>query len=165
MKAGDIIAQEGGKGIYAGYENNVSYARAGIRHVNTSHYTHVEMRNGRHTSSNKYRNTKLESDCPYAVMQKALGVTESGREPVTEAAVLEAERLRAEAEAAARAEAAAMATPVPTPEPTPEILIVDQLPGAPAEGYGFDPATSEPEATPAPSSQPVVESTLPPTSI
>ena len=169
IKAGDIIAQEGGKGIYAGYENNVSYARAGIRHVNTSHYTHVEMRNGRHTSSNKYRNTKLESDCPYAVMQKALGVTESGREPVTEAAVLEAERLRAEAEAAARAEAAAaaaaMATPVPTPEPTPEILIVDQIPGAPAAGYGFDSATSGPVATPVPSSQPVVESTLPPTSI
>ena len=63
------------------------------------------------------------------------------------------------------AAAAAMATPVPTPEPTPEILIVDQLPGVPAEGYGFDPVTSEPEATPAPSSQPVVESTLPPTSI
>ncbi len=174
VKAGDIIAQEGGKGIYAGYENNVSYARAGIRHVHTSHYTHVEMRYGRHTSSNKYRNTKLESDCPYPVMQKVLGVTPSGREPVTEAAVLEAERLRMEAEAAARAEAAAaaaaaaaaMATPVVTPEPTPEILIVDQLPGAPAQGYGFDP-TSSPSPTPVPAavSQPVVENTLPPTSL
>ncbi|MBQ8094693.1 MAG: M23 family metallopeptidase [Clostridia bacterium] len=168
IKAGDIIGEEGGKAIYAGYENNVTYAKYGIRHVKTSHYTHVELRKGRHTSSSKYRDTKLSSDCPYEIMQQALGVTESGRAPVTEAAILEARRMREAAEAAARAEAeakaAAEATPVPTPVPTPELKIVEEVPGTATEGYGF----TQPEATPAPQTEteaPIIESTLPPTTI
>jgi len=104
-------------------------------------YTHVEMRNGRHTSSNAYRNTILESDCPYPVMQSALGVVESGRQPVTAAAVMEAQRMREEAEAAARAEAEAAAKAA-----EPEIELVDVLPSA-GEGYGFGEETVAPEAT------------------
>ena len=55
IEAGAHIAQEGKKG-------------------SGGTYTHVEMRTGRHTTSNPYRNTILESDCPYPVMQDALGV-------------------------------------------------------------------------------------------
>lgn len=72
-----------------------------------THYTHVELRKGRHTSSSPYRDTVLTSDCPYAVMQQALGVMESGRQPVTAAAVQQAQRMREEAEAKAKAEAEA----------------------------------------------------------
>lgn len=148
----DVIAQEGSVAIYAGQENNVAYAKRNVVHVHTSHYTHVEMRKGKHTSSNAYRNTKLESDCPYEVMMQVFGITESGRQPVTAAAVEEARRMREEAEAAARAEAEA--TPVPTPEPTPEINVIEEVKDASEEGYGF-------ETTP----EPQVESTLPPTTL
>ncbi|MFR8977555.1 MAG: M23 family metallopeptidase [Christensenellales bacterium] len=59
VEAGDMIAKEGKTNISGG--------------ANT-HYTHVELRKGRHTSSSPYRDTVLTSDCPYAVMQQALGV-------------------------------------------------------------------------------------------
>lgn len=104
-------------------------------------YTHVEMRTGRHTTSNKYRNTILESECPYPVMQDALGVVESGRQPVTAAAVMEAQRMREEAEAAAKAEAEAAAK-----NAEPEIELIDVLETA-EEGYGFAEETVVPEAT------------------
>ena len=120
IEAGDYIAVEGKKG-------------------SGGTYTHVEMRNGRHTTSNPYRNTILESDCPYPVMQAALGVTESGRQPVTAAAVMEAQRMREEAEAAARAEAEAE-------NEEPEIELIDVLDTA-EEGYGFAEETVVPEAT------------------
>ena len=58
VEAGDMIAKEGKTNISGG--------------ANT-HYTHVELRKGRHTSSSPYRDTVLTSDCPYAVMQQALG--------------------------------------------------------------------------------------------
>lgn len=77
VEAGDMIAKEGKTNISGG--------------ANT-HYTHVELRKGRHTSSSPYRDTVLTSDCPYAVMQQALGVMESGRQPVTAAAVQQAQR-------------------------------------------------------------------------
>ena len=99
------------------------------------------MRNGRHTTSNPYRNTILESDCPYPVMQAALGVTESGRQPVTAAAVMEAQRMREEAEAAAKAEAEAAAK-----AEEPEIELIDVLETT-EEGYGFAETTVVPEAT------------------
>lgn len=82
VEAGDMIAKEGKTNISGG--------------ANT-HYTHVELRKGRHTSSSPYRDTVLTSDCPYAVMQQALGVMESGRQPVTAAAVQQAQRMREEA--------------------------------------------------------------------
>ncbi len=107
-------------------------------------YTHVEMRTGRHTTSNPYRNTILESDCPYPVMQAALGVVESGRQPVTAAAVMEAQRMREAAEAAAKAEAEAAET-----EAEPEIELIDVLEST--EGYGFGETTVAPEATLPPS--------------
>ena len=110
-------------------------------------YTHVEVRNGRHTTTNPYRNTILESDCPYPVMQAALGVVESGRQPVTAAAVMEAQRMREEAEAAAKAEAEAQAK-----AEEPEIELVDVLPSA-NEGYGFGEETVAPEATLPPSTK------------
>lgn len=116
-----------------------------------SPYTHVEFRYGRHTSSSPYRNAKLTSDCPYPVMQAALGVVESGRQPVTQAAAIEAQLLREEAEAAALAEAAeAELEPI-----EPEIELLDALPGE-NEGYGFDETQAEATAAPAP------EATLPP---
>ncbi|MDO5298650.1 MAG: M23 family metallopeptidase [Clostridia bacterium] len=91
VEAGDLIAVEGNTG-------------------SGSAYTHVEMRQGRHTSSSTYRDTQLTSDCPYAVMQTALGVTDSGRHSLTYADYLEAERQREAAEEAARlAEEAAKA--------------------------------------------------------
>ena len=119
-----------------------------------SDYTHVELRTGRHTTSNKYRDTFLQSDCPYAYMQKALNVVESGRQPQTAAAVNQAQRMREEAEAAARAAAEAQAAAEEEAEN--EIELIDQLPGTKA-GYGFDEADSdleqnvEPEATLPPS--------------
>ena len=143
-------------------------------------YTHVELRSGRHTSSNSYRNTKVESDCPYPVMREALGVEESGREVETytaamaaererlaaeeaarieaERAAAEAERIRLEAEAAARAaeeERLAMEAAQAAVEATPDVELVDTLPGV-ADGYGFS------ETTPAPETTPVPEATLPP---
>ena len=124
VEAGTYIAEEGKKG-------------------SGGTYTHVEMRTGRHTTSNPYRNTKLESACPYPVMQDALNVVESGRQPVTAAAVMEAQRMREEAEAAAKAEAEAAAK-VEAQEP--EIELIDVLPST-TEGYGFAETTAAPEAT------------------
>ncbi|MBR4039011.1 MAG: M23 family metallopeptidase [Clostridia bacterium] len=131
IEAGTYIASEGKKG-------------------SGGTYTHVEMRTGRHTTSNKYRNTILESACPYPVMQHALNVVESGRQPVTAAAVMEAQRMREAAEAAARAEAEAAAQ---ADDAEPEIELVDVIDNA-GEGYGFAEPTPEPTAAP--------EATLPP---
>ena len=151
VKAGDMIAEEGRK-------NSGAY------------YTHVEMRNGRHTSSSPYRDTELTSDCPYAVMQKALNVVESGRQPITAAAVLEAKRMREEAEAAAlkaaeEAEAARKAAEEEAlKEEEEELVLIDNLPGR-DEAYGFAgeaSASPAPKATPVPSDSPVSEATLPP---
>ncbi|MBR5301382.1 MAG: M23 family metallopeptidase [Clostridia bacterium] len=122
IEAGTYIAEEGKKG-------------------SGGTYTHVEMRNGRHTTTNPYRNTILESDCPYPVMQAALGVVESGRQPVTAAAVMEAQRMREAAEAAAKAEAEAAAKAA-----EPEIELIDVLDTVEA-GYGFAENTVVPEAT------------------
>ena len=109
-------------------------------------YTHVELRNGREKVANTYRNSKLESDCPYPVMQKALNVVASGRQPVTAAAVQKAQEMREEAEAAARAEEEAEVE-----EAEPEIELVDTLPGV-NEAYGFEQTTpAAPEATLPPS--------------
>ena len=150
VEAGDMIAKEGKQNINGG--------------ANT-HYTHVELRNGRHTSSSPYRDTVLTSDCPYAVMQQALGVVESGRQPVTSAAVQQAQRMREEAEAKAKAEAEAAqkaaeeeAKAQAEAELNSDITLVDSLPGTTA-GYGFGGATATPEAT----ATPVPEATLPPT--
>ena len=116
VEAGEKIAVEGDKG--SGTE-----------------YTHVEVREGRHTTSNTYRDIHLQSTCPYPVMQEALGVMESGRQPVTAAAIVEAQRMREEAEAAAE-----------ETEPEEEqIELVDELPGTQA-GYGFG-ANAAPQAT------------------
>lgn len=136
VEAGDLIAVEGDK--------NAGKA-----------YTHVELRKGRHTSSSPYRDVVLTSDCPYEVMQQALNVQESGRQPVTAAAVLKAQKMREEAEAAAaqaaaEAEAAAKAE---QEETEPEIELIDVLPGA-QEGYGFAETTPEVNVVP--------EATLPP---
>ena len=162
LEAGAVIANEGSKAIYAGSLIKVDYMNQGLKHVHTSHYVHVEVRFGRHTTSNPYRNVILESDCPYAVMQQALGVLDSGRQPVTMAAVNESQRMREEAEARARAEAeAAAALAAATPTPEPEIEIIEN-PEANA-GYGFGEETTAPEATPTPA--PVVEATLPPTNL
>ena len=127
IEAGAYIAQEGKKG-------------------SDGTYTHVEMRVGRHTTSNPYRNTILESDCPYPVMQAALNVVESGRQPVTAAAVMEAQRMREEAEAAARAQAEAEAAKQEEENAEPEIELIDVLPST-SEGYGFAEPTAAPEAT------------------
>ena len=132
IAAGDIIGKEGDKG-------------------SGSAYTHVELRKGRHTSSNTSRNTKIESDCPYPVMQEALEVKASGRQPVTAAAVLQAQRMREEAEA--RARAAAEAEAAREKEEEEQIVLVDELPGT-QEGYGFEEKTPESVVTP--------EATLPP---
>ena len=130
IEAGTRIAQEGKKG-------------------SGGTYTHVEMRNGRQTTSNPYRNTILESACPYPVMQTALNVVESGRQPVTAAAVTEAQRMREEAEAAARAAAAAVQQ---EESAEPEIELIDILPSANA-GYGFAETPAVPEATLPPASK------------
>lgn len=128
VEAGAYIAEEGKKG-------------------SGGTYTHVEMRTGRHTTSNPYRNTILESDCPYPVMQAALGVVESGRQPVTAAAVMEAQRMREEAEAAARAEAEAAQKAAEEPP----IELIDTL--GTDEGYDF----AEPTVTPEPTLPPAAE--------
>lgn len=149
LEAGDVFAAEGNKG-------------------SGSPYTHVEMRTGRHTSSNTYRDVKLESDCPYPVMQEALGVSESGRQPITAAAVAQAQLLREQAEAAARAEALAQeeAEKEASKEAELEELnIVDSLPGT-LEGLGFGADETEAPAsvdeTPAAEATAVPEATLPP---
>ena len=118
VDAGDLVA----------YEGNTNSG---------SPYTHVEFRYGEHQTANPYRNILLQSDCPYAFMQTYLGVKESGRQPVTAAAVTEAQRLRAEAEAAALAEA--------EEEAEPQIKLIDVLESS--EGYGFGAAAAAPEAT------------------
>lgn len=95
-------------------------------------------------------------------MQQALGVVESGRQPITAAAIAQAKRMREEAEAAAKAEAEAAAKAaeeaakagMETTEP--DITLIDDLPGT-NSGYGFGEATAAPTATPVP------EATLPPT--
>ena len=129
------------------------------------HYTHVELRAGRHTSSNTYRDTKLESDCPYPYMEKALNVVSSGRQPQTAAALAKAQRMREEAEAAARAEAEAAEAAAKAEEEQqnaePEIELVDVLPGT-KEGYGFGTQTEEPETESTPAATAVPEATLPP---
>lgn len=128
VKKGDVI------------EAGTQIAKEGKKNSGTV-YTHVEVRMGRHGSANTWRNAKLESDCPYPVMQDALGVVQSGRQPVTAAAVMEAQRMREEAEAAAKAEAEAAAK-----EEEPEIELIDVLDTA-QEGYGFTETTVVPEAT------------------
>ncbi|MBR5225581.1 MAG: M23 family metallopeptidase [Clostridia bacterium] len=120
VRKGDIVEA----GALVGYEGNKNSG---------SPYTHVEFRYGRHAAPNAYRDVVLKSDCPYPVMQELLGVVESGRQPVTVAAVYEAQRMREEAEAAQRAleaEAAAQENAEP------EIELIDTLPEA-GEGYGF----------------------------
>ena len=128
VRRGDVV----GAGDLVGYEGNTNSG---------SPYTHVEFRYGEHQTPNPYRNIILQSDCPYAFMQTYMGVTESGRHPVTDAAVTEAQRLRAEAEAAALAEA--------EEEAEPQIELIDVLDST--AGYGFG------ETTPV-----VPEATLPP---
>lgn len=120
VEAGDLLAYEGTRG-------------AG------SPYTHVEFRYGKFETANPYRNVILQSDCPYPFMQTYFAVKESGRQPVTAAAVTEAQRLRAEAEAAALAEAKETAEP--------QIQLIDVLESS--QGYGFNAAqaTVAPEAT------------------
>lgn len=120
-------------------------------------YTHVEMRDGRHTSSSPYRNTKLESDCPYSVMLTALDVAATDRDALTYADTLVADRARIAAEEALRIEAArqAMEAEQAAAEATPDVELVDVLPGT-GSGYGFA------DATPAAQQTPVPEATLPP---
>ncbi len=146
VEAGAVIAVEGNK-------------KSG------SDYTHVELRAGRHTSSNTYRDINLESDCPYPYMQKALGVVESGRQPQTMAAVNEAQRMREEAEAAALAAAQAEEEAQKQAEEQEEpIEIVDELPGT-KDGYGFGETDAEstqaPQSTPQPQES-APDATLPP---
>ena len=160
VAASDVIGYEGGKGLVAGIYNNAAYKAQGIKHTSGSHYTHVELRVGRHTSSSAYTDAKLESDCPYEYLRQALNVPDSGRQPVTMAAVTAAQRMREEAEAKAAAEAAArmQATPEPTPEP---IEIVEETP---IPGYGFAETTPAPEQSPETIDVSAVpEATLPPT--
>lgn len=118
-----------------------------------SNYTHVEMRTGRHTTSNKYRDSALQSQCPYDLMKTVLGVVESGRQPQTAAAVAKAQRMREEAEAAARAEEEAAQIEA-AKEELEELNLVDELPGTKA-GYGFEESEEAdlvvPEATLPPS--------------
>ncbi len=140
VEAGDVIGLEGNKG-------------------SGSPYTHVEMRKGRHTSSNTYRDINVESDCPYPVMKEALKVVESGRQPVTAAAVMQAQLMREEAEAAAKAEAEAQEEAEEAAE-LEALNIVDELPGTQA-GYGFGEETPV-EETPAAEATPIPEATLPP---
>ena len=108
-----------------------------------SPYTHVEVRFGRHTSSNAYRDVVLQSDLPYEVMQRALNVTDSGRAPVTSAAITRAEEMRRAAEAEAEAlaaqqeaEAKAAAEAAAAAAAAADEDIMDEAPEAP-EGYGF----------------------------
>ena len=160
VMASDVIGYEGGKGLVAGIYNNAQYKKKGVKHTTGSHYVHVELRKGRQTTSNKYTNAKLESDCPYEYMRQALNIPESGRQPVTQAAVNQAQRMREEAEARARAEAAAAAAAAAEAEatPEPEIEIVEEPEADSVYGFSEPEDSSEPEAetTPAP------EATLPP---
>lgn len=131
VRRGDMVDA----GQLVGYEGNTNSG---------SPYTHVEFRYGEHQTANAYRNIILQSDCPYSFMQMYFGVQESGRQPVTAAAVTEAQRLRAEAEAAALAEAEAEAEA----KAEPQIELIDVLDSA--EGYGFgatEATTAAPEAT------------------
>ena len=147
-------------------------------------YAHVELRQGRHTSSSTYRDVILQSDCPYAAMQAALGVQASGREPVTYASILSEQRKLAEEEAARRAEEeriaaeqarqqaeaeaeaarleaereALEAAKTPEPAATPDVPLIDELPGT-GGGYGFG---SETPSGAAPTATPIPEATLPP---
>ena len=159
VMASDVIGYEGGKGIRAGIYNNANYKAQGLHHVGGSHYVHVELRRGRHTSSNPYRNAILESDCPYEYMRQALNIEDSGRQPMTQAAVNQAQRMRAEAEARARAAAlAAAATPEPTPEPVIEVVEESAAPG-----YGFGGEAEEPaEPAEEAGAEEAPEATLPP---
>ena len=165
VMAGDVFAHEGGKALVAGIYNNAEYKKKGVKHTTGSHYVHVELRKGRQTTSNKYTNAKLESDCPYEYMRQALNIPESGRQPVTKAAVNQAQRMRAEAEAQARAEAAAAAAAAAKPTPEPEIEIVEE-PAEDTQGYGFggaeDNSDAEPDAAAAPEVTEAPEATLPP---
>ena len=160
VMASDVIGYEGGKGIVAGIYNNAQYKKKGVRHTTGSHYVHVELRKGRQTTGNKYTNAKLESDCPYEYMRQALNIPESGRQPVTKAAVNQAQRMREEAEARARAEAAAAAAAAAEAEatPEPEIEIVEEPEADSVYGFSEPEATSEPE----PETTPAPEATLPP---
>lgn len=118
VRKGDIVEA----GALVGYEGDKNSG---------SPYTHVEFRYGKHAAPNAYRDVVLKSDCPYATMQELLGVVESGRQPVTAAAVYEAQRMREEAEAALRA-----LEEEAEEEVEPEIELIDTLPEA-GEGYGF----------------------------
>jgi len=163
VMASDVIGYEGGKGIVAGIYNNAQYKKKGIKHTTGSHYVHVELRKGRHTTSNKYTNARLESDCPYEYMRQALNIPESGRQPVTQAAVSQAQRMREEAEAKARAEAAAAAAAAAAAQstPEPEIEIVEEP--ETDSGYGFGKAEETTELKPEATEMP--EATLPPAGI
>lgn len=158
VMASDVIGYEGGKGLVAGIYNNAEYKKKGIKHTTGSHYVHVELRKGRHTTSNKYTNAKLESDCPYEYMRQALNIPESGRQPVTQAAANHAQQMREEAEARARAEAAAVAAAAAQPTPDPEIEIIEE-PEADT-GYGFSETEEKAEPMSEPTEAP--EATLPP---
>ncbi|MCL2811848.1 MAG: M23 family metallopeptidase [Clostridia bacterium] len=137
IEAGTQIAHEGNRGT-------------------GSPYTHVEVRFGRHTSPNPLRNTRLESDLPYDFFAHALGVTPSGREPVTAAALIEAEQMRLAAEAEAEAarlaqeeeEARLLATP--TPMPTPELRLLEEVEDEEDPNFGF----ANPLSTPLPTLPP-----------
>ena len=126
VRRGDMVDA----GDLVGYEGNTNSG---------SPYTHVEFRYGEHQTANPYRNIILQSDCPYPFMQMYFAVKESGRQPVTAAAVTEAQRLRAEAEAAALAEAEAKAEP--------QIELIDVLDSAEGYGFGATATTAAPEAT------------------
>jgi len=120
VTAGTLIAHEGRRG-------------------SADFYTHVETRFGRRTSPNPYRDVELKSDPPYDFFMHALGVTPSGREPVTVEALIEAElmRLAAEAEAQAAREAEELRLATPTPEPTQQIEILEQAPSDLPSEFGF----------------------------
>lgn len=127
VEAGHYIAKEGNKG-------------AG------GTYAHVELRLGRHTSPNPYRNTLLESDLPYDFFAEALGVMiDENRQTPTYATELAQETLLAEQKAATEAAAAeaerlAAIEAAKTPEPTTPVVAA---------------TTPEPTATPAPTQRPV----------
>lgn len=157
---GDVL-EAGAKIALEGNKNTGTHLSPKGKKRTGSDYTHVELRKGRHTSSSPYRDTKITSDCPYEVMQAALGVTESGRQPATEAAVLRAQQMRQEAEAAAKAaaeaEAAAKAAEQAQKDSESDVELLDELPAA-QEGYGFGEATAAPEVQ----TTPAAEATLPP---
>ena len=137
IEAGTQIAQEGSRGAGAVY-------------------THVEVRFGRRTSPNPFRTSVLKSDLPYDFFAHALGVTPSGRDPLTAEALIEAEQMRlaaeAEAEAArlAQEEAEALLLATPTPAPTPEIRILEEPDDQVDPGFGF----ADPLSTPLPTLPP-----------